>query len=110
MYIADIRAFLTVAKQSGYKLQGNYCVKERIRDADSSVLIKIDLITGEITVKCLISNDKCEVAVDLDINEFFYWIKDIDYLVKLDSLYPKQRILNKGEKYGLYYHRQRKNY
>ena len=49
-YITDIRAFLTIAQSVGYKLRGNYCVKEGYRDRDWNYQIKVNLLTGQIDI------------------------------------------------------------
>lgn len=85
-YITDIRAFLTIAQSVGYKLRGNYCVKEGYRDRDWNYQIKVNLLTGQIDICAFMIVKGVEIKGELDANEYPIRLRDIDYLVEYRNI------------------------
>ena len=89
-YLTNIKDFLLIAKNKGYRLEGDCCVKRLYYDLDCEVEIRINLINGVIDIKSFISfiyngKEKFDVTNELSEEDYKYLLKDIDFLVKFNK-------------------------
>ena len=81
MKLKDIRIFLTVAKDAGYRFEGRYCIKELYYDMDYMVEIKIDLTSGNIDISALTIISGVDITEELTFEDCRYLLRNINYLV-----------------------------
>lgn len=84
MRLKDVRVFLTVAKDAGYRFEGRYCIKELYYDMDYMVEIKIDLISGNVDISAVTILSGVDITKELTYEDCRYLLRNIDYLVDFE--------------------------
>ena len=85
MKLKDVRVFLTVAKDSGYRFEGRYCVKQLYYDMNYMVEIKIDLTSGDINISAVTILSGIDITEELTLEDCKYLLRNIDYLVDFET-------------------------
>ena len=85
MKLKDVRVFLTVAKDAGYRFEGYYCIKQLYYDMNYMVEIKIDLTSGDINISAVTILSWMDITEELTFEDCKYLLRNIDYLVDFET-------------------------
>lgn len=82
--IKNLREFIPIAVISGYNLNRDYLVKEKMLSLDESLFIKINIHNGLITFSHYYTNDYLDIDITYSLTheDKIHYLKDIDYLVE----------------------------